>query len=139
MLMRGMALGLILLFCVGCSEGETASVSGTVTFAGKEIADGALRFFPVGGTPGNGAGAEIKDGRFEITEEIALAKGMMAGKYRITVSASRKTGRKRRSPEGDGTTMDEVRSYIPEKYNLRSGLIVELEPGSNQHDLTLTP
>ena len=139
MWMRGMACGLILLFCAGCSEGKTASVSGTVTFAGKEIDNGALRFFPVEGTPGNGAGAEIKEGRFEITEEVALQKGMMAGKYRVTVSASRKTGRKRKSPEGDGSMVEEVRSYIPEKYNLRSGLIVELEPGSNQHDLTLTP
>ncbi len=139
MLLRKMAYGLILLFCIGCSEGELASVSGSVTFAGKEVPHGTLRFFPIEGTPGNGAGAEIKDGRFEIAEEIAQEKGMMAGKYRVSVSASRKTGRKRRNPEGDGSMMEEVKSYIPEKYNLRSGLIVELQSGTNEHDLSLVP
>ena len=138
MFLRGMALGWMLLFCVGCSEGELASISGKVTFAGKEVPEGSIRFFPGPETPSNGAGVTIKDGRFEITEEVAGEKGLMAGKYRVSVTASHKTGRKIRSPD-DGKMVDQILMYIPEKYNLRTGLILELKPGPNQHDFTLVP
>jgi hypothetical protein len=86
MSLREIVCGIVLLFCVGCSEGEIASVSGTVTFAGKEVTEGSLRFFPGEGTPGKGAGVSIKDGRFEIAEEVAKEKGLMAGKYRVSVT-----------------------------------------------------
>ena len=128
-----------LLICIGCGSGEHASVTGTVTFNGEDVPDGALRFFPIEGTPGKGAAAVIQQGQFEITEEMAREKEMMAGKYRISVSASRKTGRKFKSPEGGGSMLDEMKMYIPERYNLRTELIVDLEPGSNQHNLDLVP
>ncbi len=138
MFMCEIACGLMLLFCVGCSEGEIASISGTVTLAGEEIAEGSLRFFPGPETPGKGAGVVIKEGRFEITEEVAKEKGLMAGKYRVSITASHNTGRKIKSPES-GKMIDQILMYIPEKYNLRTGLTLELKPGPNQHDFTLAP
>ena len=132
----------ILLFglalMAGCSEGETAWVSGKVTLAGKDVPTGALRFFPTGGTLGNGCGAEIVDGHYEITSEIAEKKGMLAGKYRVSVVAIRTTGRKIRNPDGAGM-VNQTQMYIPPRYNRLTRLLTELKPGENDYDLTMKP
>ena len=125
-----------LLLAGGCGADETAWVSGTVIFDGKAVPDGALRFFPAKGTPGNGAGAEIVDGQYKITPEFAKKKGMLAGSYRISVVASRKTGKMFPNPDGKGM-MEQEKMYIPQRYNRQTQLHTDIKPGGNEHDLVL--
>ncbi len=129
-----MISGMLLLFC-GCGSSETAWISGDVVFDGKKVSGGALRFFPTDGTPGSGGGAEIVDGHYEVTPEMAKKKGMLAGSYRISVVASRKTGKK--YPNPDGGMLDHTVMYIPPRYNRQTKLLVELKPGKNDHNLIL--
>ena len=127
-----------LMLIVGCGEGETAWVSGQVTFAGKVVPAGALRFFPVLGTPGNGGGAEIANGHYEITPEVAEKKGLLAGNYRVSVIAIRTTGKKIRNPDGAGM-VNQTQMYVPPRYNRLTQLQVELKPGENNYDLAMKP
>jgi hypothetical protein len=132
------ALALLLLSLVagGCTQGEPASVAGQVVYAGKPVADGALRMFPLADTPGVGAEAAIRDGQYT----VALEEGLLAGRYRIEVRATESTGPiERPSEEIDGTPPPKELRYeiIPERYNDGSTLEVELQPGENRHDLDL--
>ncbi len=134
-------IGILLIasaWMAGCSEGETAWVSGKVTLAGKAVPTGALRFFPTGGTPGSGCGAEIVDGHYEITPEVAKKKEMLAGNYRVSVVAIRTTGKKIRNPDGPGM-VSQTQMYIPPRYNRLTQLVTELKPGENNYDLTMAP
>ena len=127
------------LFATGCgSKGTSCAAKGSVSFAGQPVEDGALRFFPVEGTPGDGAGATISRG----TYDIAMDKGLVAGKYRVSITATRSTGRDIRNPEpmpGEPAMVPEIIQYIPEQYNTRTTLQVELDAGENRKDFELLP
>lgn len=125
-------------FTPGCGSRGVSSVTGTVSFAGQPVEEGALRFFPVEGTQGDGAGATISQGTFEIGREAR----MRAGKYRVSITATRSTGRDIRNPEplpGEPAMVAEVVQYIPEQYNVRTTLEVELDGGENQTEFDLSP
>jgi hypothetical protein len=126
------------LAAVGCgSVGDPCSATGGVSFAGEDVADGSMRFFPVEGTPGVGAGAKISQGKYDIPQDA----GLVAGSYRVSITATRSTGRQIPNPEpmpGESKMIAEVVQYIPEQYNMRTTLLVELQPGDNQKDFALT-
>ena len=74
------------LILSGCG-GEKAryAIEGTVTLDGKPLEKGQICFFPLKGTKGPTAGAEIVDGKFSISNE----GGTFLGKFRVEVTASR--------------------------------------------------
>lgn len=127
----------VCLLVAGCgSAGDPCSVSGEVSFDGQPVVEGDLRFFPVDGTPGRGAGAKIQQGKYEIPAD----SGLMAGSYRVSITAFRATGRQIPNPEqmpGEPATVDEVLPYIPETYNTRTTLKVRLTAGENRQDFPL--
>lgn len=70
------ALGALALCCsAGC--GDSASISGTVTYAGKPVTRGVISIAPANGK-GKGEGAKILNGKYAI-EQIA------PGQKRVTV------------------------------------------------------
>lgn len=126
----------ICLLVAGCGSGDPCAVSGEVSFGGVPVKDGNLRFFPVHGTPGRGASAPIRQGKYAILQD----QGLMAGSYRVSITATHSTGRKIRNAEpmpGEDLMVDEVVQYIPEAYNARTTLRVELEPDDNRQDFLL--
>ena len=122
----------------GCGSGGSAcSVSGEVTFEGQPVADGNIRFNPVGGTPGPGASAKIKDGKYQ----ISMDQGMLAGKHVVLISATRGTGRMIKVEENLGSgpaEQEEIVQYIPDRYNRKMELTYEAKPGGNTKNFTLT-
>ena len=107
-------LGLALI--TGCGQGTGCWVKGQVTFDGKPVEEGEIVFRPVQGTPGPAAPAKITGGNYEISE----AAGLKAGKFLILITATNK-----------GT------QYIPDKYNIASEMVVDLQGGANSKDLPL--
>src|SRR3989304_4134190 len=92
----GAILAVLMLGCmVGCGGGSPAGVSGQVWFEGEPVMTGAIRFFPIRGTAGVGGGTLIEEGRYEIVED----NRMQAGTYRISIAATRATGKKIRPHE----------------------------------------
>jgi hypothetical protein len=126
-------LVLLCLCLAGCSDGGACSVSGQVTFDGQPLPEGNIKFDPAGESQGAAGAAKIQDGRYE----IPLDSGMLAGKFLVSVTANKKTGRTVKQFDSTTATMDEIIQYIPDRYNVQSELQVDLTPGPNQKDFQL--
>jgi len=117
----GIVFSLGLFVLSGCADSKNAGklpVTGIVNFQGQPVSDGAITFLPI--TTGNPTSATIHDGLFELFQ----ARGLLPGKYRVEISASKKTGKKIPGMGPDGT-VDEIVEAIPEKYNHKSELTVD--------------
>jgi len=114
-----------LLFWFVQESGPT--LKGTVRLDGQLLAKGSIALEPIGGTTGPGGGGGIdKDGKYEIRQ------GLQPGKYRVQVrSTITLPGRQVRNPTIPSEIGDEEVSVIPEKYNTRSKLTLEVAPGPN--------
>jgi hypothetical protein len=133
--------GCLVAFCLavlaGCGGEKQRQVplEGTVTLDGKPLAEGSLRFLTASGKDGTiVCSATVSDGRFVIPAE----KGPVPGKYRVEINASRKTGRKLPHPVMPSQTIDELTQYLPQCYNLQSGLTAEVAAtGPNRFEFPL--
>lgn len=119
------ALGLLLALngCSGHAGGRLA-VQGEVRLDGQPLGKGSISFRPVAGTTGPTAGAKVVDGRFSIPS----GKSLFAGKYRVEITATRKTGKQVKDPTF-GAMVDQVAQYLPGRYNRRSELAAEVKSG----------
>ncbi|MDC0935917.1 hypothetical protein OAS39_06500 [Pirellulales bacterium] len=142
-LRRPVQLGLIAwalaaaIVCSGCGKGDPCSLRGVVNFNGELLPEGDIRLDPVNNPDAARAAAHIEAGKFE----IARSAGMLAGTYRVAVYAVRPTGRKVLSREAlNGRKIERIveeEQYIPERYNRRSKLHIELSPGENEQEIEL--
>ena len=74
----------------GCSRGDGRQrVTGRVTLDGEPLAEGAINFRPAPGLTANSSGGPIKAGRFQLPAD----RGLVPGRYLVTVTAMRETGR----------------------------------------------
>ena len=73
----------------GCGGSGRGPVSGTVTLDDQPLEHGVINFRPVEGFSAPGSGGVVTGGSFE----IPAAKGLQPGKYKVTISAFKKTGR----------------------------------------------
>jgi hypothetical protein len=71
------------------SSGGVGDVRGAVTVDGQPAELGTIHFQPAESSGGRGVGAAIKEGQFQLPSE----HGLSAGKYRVAVQASKKSGR----------------------------------------------
>jgi hypothetical protein len=133
--------GLVLLACAallaGCGEGDnvwtgsTGTVSGTVTFQEKPVAEGQINLYDK--TRGVGASADITDGKFQIAEPVP------AGSYEVTILPPPPP-----LPTGEEVTVDPPKTNyadIPVQYRsgTTSGLVAEIKEGDNTLSFDLTP
>lgn len=107
----------------GPSGPERVVVTGTVTYQGKPIEQGSIRFVPTGETKGPATGTAIQQGQYEASSKGGVLVG--AQRVEITAIAPRKDplGRDLAVMEGAGV------QYLPEKYNRKSTLNVTIESG----------
>ena len=117
-------LGLLVVLAGGCDRGpRTYAVSGHVTLDGEAIADGHILFIPEDRALRT-EGGPIRQG--------AYAFPARAGKKRVEITATRPDPQAR---TGLGPTYVD---YIPERYNVRSTLVVEVTPdGAKEFDFPL--
>lgn len=122
--MRFVCAGLFLslsIALVGCDGAKAHQVSGTVTFDGEPVKEGHIAFLP------NGGGGSITDGRYSISTP--------PGSFKVEINASKL----QKLPPGqvgmDGAK-EEVREYIPERYNSKTELKADVS-GSTTLDFTL--
>ena len=127
--------GLALLLLAGCSgTSGRQSLEGNVTLDGEPLPEGGISFRPLPGTRGPTAGGKISEGKFSVSP----GKGTFVGTFRVEITASRKTGRKKLDPIM-GDEVDEMVQFIPERYNRQSELRAEVTAeGPNRFDFTLS-
>ncbi|MCE9632066.1 MAG: hypothetical protein K8S94_15300 [Planctomycetia bacterium] len=109
----------------GCGRGSgRTGVEGIVAVDGAPLETGAIRFVPEEDTKGPTAGGEISNGRFS----ISAAGGPLPGAYRVEITASR-PGTLKVLDEVSGQMVAVSRQYLPEHYNDRSTLRVDIRQG----------
>jgi len=115
----------------GCgSPAEQGTVTGTVTFDGSPLAAGAVRFVPVAGDAPT-SGANISEGAF--TAKVPF------GQMRVEFTAAKVVGtRKMYEGMAESPVVNIVEELIPAKYNVRSELLIDIQPGTNHEDFALS-
>ena len=116
--------------CLGCGDGDGRfALSGTVTYDGQPVNNGNIGLIPTEASTSKSTGADILDGHYEIPRH----EGPQEGTYEVVIYAERPSGRKIEADEGSGEMVDQLVQYIPEIYNARSTLTVEIS--DNREDL----
>lgn len=123
-----MGLAALLVALIGCAgnEGpERRVVNGRVTFEGKPVDDGNVRFRPIKGTPGQNCGGPIREGQYT----TKASGGVTVGTHRVEILAYHL-----KAPPGvdiDSLDPDEIirQAYIPLRYNVQSELEYTVESG----------
>ncbi|MFO0926319.1 MAG: hypothetical protein U0736_04670 [Gemmataceae bacterium] len=118
------AVGLLILCACGDSGPKRYRVAGTVRYKDQPLKSGLINFIPDGAQSPAG-GAPIVDGRYE----IAVARGLLAGKYRVSISAPT-GGVAVKEGEAPGVSGKETRETLPARYNTQSELTAEIKPGA---------
>ena len=106
-----LAIGFLASALAGCGVGAKTKVevSGTVTYQGKTIDLGNIRFEPLDKTLG-AEGSEIKDGVYHVKLPL--------GKARVSISGAKKIGEKKRYNTPDSPMMPVYNpDFVPRKYN----------------------
>lgn len=83
LVVSGLALAI-----AGCGGDARRAVSGAVTVDGEPLQDGIIRFEPLAGTSGSGAGTAIVDGRYTLPAD----KGLFPGRFRVRIESHQLTG-----------------------------------------------
>jgi len=135
--------GITMFVAIGCGgsnemEFTKSQVQGTVSYQGKPLESGKIRFIPDGEVingqvAGKAVFADIKDGKYSLSTE----QGATVGKNRIEIKSYRGTGRMMVTSAGDGKKEEEIVQFIPKNYNTQSTLSVEIKEGENVHDFDL--
>lgn len=129
-------IGIVSLLPVlnGCWKGdgvERIPLSGTVSFKGQAVADGQLRLIPKTGTVAPMTILTIVNGRYD-TSSVG---GAPVGRHRVEI---RSFDPNTPSPTGPG--QPQRTQFLPDKYNKRSTLELEVKSGQSQieqnYDLT---
>ena len=117
------------LTLAGCGGDGTAEVTGNVTVDGTPIEAGAIRFVPVDGKSPT-AGAEIKQGRYAARVPVGPAK--------VGISMSKVVGKKKLYATPNSPEMPITAEALPPKYNEKTELTFDVQPGRNEKDFALT-
>lgn len=114
----------------GCGSGSRSSVEGTVTFDGQSVDGGSITFLPESGDKNaSPASGQIIDGKYAIDSE----RGPAPGKYKVEIIWKKKTGKQIPNASDPGTSVDETKQVIPQKYNSKTELTCEIKSGSNKN------
>lgn len=115
---------------VGCGPKEgMAIVTGSVTVDGAPAKSGHINFIPFGGAA-NPVGARIEDGRYEIEAPI--------GESRVEVRVPEVVGKKKLYNTPDSPVKEIRQESLPDKFNNKSTLRMDVKAGSNERDFELS-
>ena len=140
------ALSVILLSLTGCGgssdQPDLGQVQGTITFDGKPLGGVVVVFQPDSGRPARGR--TDADGKYELTY-IRDTLGTKVGHNRVEVAPSEEEDDPAEdnvdpdSPEGKRPgRFKSGKPRIPARYNIKSELEADVQPGENTFDFELT-
>jgi hypothetical protein len=118
----------VLLALAGCGP-RVGYVSGTVTVDGKPAENGGITFFPEDGKT-SVEGGNIKDGHYSVR--------VPPGPKKVAINISKVVGKKKLYPTPESQEMPMTKELLPERYNDQTELRLDVKPGANEKDWTLT-
>lgn len=129
--MRCAAVALLLILA-GCNEGPArAIVAGKVTYKGAPLAKGQIRFL-IDNRPSSMG--QIENGSYRIDYH----GGVPVGSGKVEIEGFEDTAKVVfTGPTGE--KVHEAKQILPEKYNKKTELTVEIKNGDNEKNFDLTP
>lgn len=139
-MLRRLSFGVLalasLILAAGCGGSgnplNRQAVSGTVNLDGQPLANGGIRFEPVGNFPGATVGfGQIEEGEYSIPE----AQGLPPGKYRVSITspetpAGSTSTEKPADPVAEMAAKSQpTKERIPARYNAKSTLDATVTDG----------
>jgi len=114
----------------GCGSAEPGPerviVTGNVTFDGKPVSQGEIWFIPTAGREAPQAGAIIKAGQYRVENK----GGVPIGTFQVKITADRPKEDAKIVADG-GPEEIPTTQYLPARFNEKTELTVEIEPGSD--------
>lgn len=141
-----LALTVMLLSLTGCGgsgdQPDLGQVQGTITFDGKPLSGVVVVFQPDSGRPARGR--TDAEGKYELTY-IRQTQGTKVGHNRVEVAPSEEED-DTADAEADTESVSNKRPgkfksgkpKIPARYNIKSELEADVQPGENTFDFELT-
>jgi hypothetical protein len=124
---RVASVGLVLISVAGCGGASKVEVTGNVTYQGKPIEEGRIRFEPVEKLIAP-EGAVIRDGVYHVKLPLGLAK--------VGITGVRKKEQKLDS-KANGPTRPIYEELVPKKYNDEPEITAEIKADTNRLDFDL--
>lgn len=122
-------LGALVFFAaLGCG-GPSASVTGSVTYEGNAVEEGAITFLPTDGKEAS-RGAMIKGGRY--------VADMVPGKWTVQISGGRKLAAPASSEDAYKKGQQADKDGMVPANAVGNGGAIEIKPGSQTLDFALT-
>ncbi len=119
-----------IVLLVGCSANSGTEVHGTVTVDGIPAEEGTISFVPEGGKGATGGGT-IKGGQY-------LATKLSPGSAKVQIRVPKVVGTKKAYDAPNSPVHDVKKESLPSKYNEKTELIYEIQPGKNEKNWELT-
>ena len=136
---RSAAPGLLALALLPGCGGDSATVSGKVTYEGEPVAKGMVTLLPADGK-GPAAGGPIVDGRYKVENVKAGLKVVKVEAVKAVPFARSSAEMARRAAEnkakGDATGIIDRADVIPADAEGNNAQL-EVRPGKQEHDLHL--
>lgn len=132
LLLQSIVAGCLVLL-LGCGQSQRLALTGVVTLDGQPLNEGSITFMPQSGTTSPSAGANVTQGHFSVSAE----KGVLPGKFRVEITAKRKTGRTVMSDTAGGM-IDQYEQYLPARYNRDSQLMATVPQSGAGLEFALT-
>lgn len=125
---RFAALVVLTVGLLGCGNSRVAEVSGKVVVDGEPVPNGAILFFPVDGQSAT-SGSVIENG--EYYAKVAV------GKMKVSISVPKVVGKKKIYDTPNSPEMPVTKEALPPRYNEKTELTVDVEPGKNTRNFDL--
>lgn len=144
MIKNAVVLSFLILIVPGCGgvsdQPELGQVTGTVTLDGQPVSGIAVVFYPDSGRPARGT-TDV-NGKYELTY-IRRTLGTKLGHNRVEIAPNEEgeeDSEDDAGSEGDGPAKTPSKSgkvKIPARYNTKSELEADVQPGRNVFDFKL--
>ena len=113
----------------GCPEPTVGVVRGTIQVDGVPAKLGAITFIPVDGQSGT-AGAAITDGKY-------IADDVPPGTHKVQIRVPKKVGEQKLYNTPDSPVQPIMAEVLPEKFNSKTELRLDVKLGENEKDYDL--
>jgi len=124
-------LAATLVLLAGCGGTGRYEVSGTVSYKGKPLESGQIRFDPMPGGSASAAATIVK-GAYKVPAEL----GLPPGKYKVFISAIGGSPVAADVVPGSQPIVEPV-DTVPAKYNSATTLTCDIVAGKNAKDFPL--
>lgn len=130
-LLAGFVLLSMVLAAAGCGDDgpRLGTVSGRVLVDGKPVEQLRIEFQPASGGSPSTARTDAQ-GRYEL-HYTRDKDGAMVGRHCVRITAPT-------IERDDAGNLDEIPQLVPPRYNDQTELVVEVEPGHNEHSFELS-